>query len=100
MMKKAAKINLTVQLLKGKKTVTQLNAIFLRLNSSNLSKHVFIAVSDFGTRKKIQFFPPHPEKGQISNPQEVLTRLIPYLPGTENSQIPRDVEVLIWSAHN
>ena len=51
----AAKIPLTVQLLKGKKNVTQLIAIPLPLNSSISSKYVFIAVSDFGAKEEKSF---------------------------------------------
>ena len=77
------------------------NAISLPLNSSISSNHAFIAVSDFGARKKKKeahlkpdtsgsIFPTPPGKGQI-----------PYSPGTENNQMPGvysgmgDVEISI-----
>ena len=98
----AAKIPLRVQLLKGKKTVTQLIDISLPLNSSISSKHVFIAVSDFGEKKNhlkpytsVQFSPPRQDKDRIL-----------HSPGTESSQMPEvcpvggegGVEVSIWLA--
>ena len=65
-------------------------------NSSILSKHVFIAVSDFGARKKKNLkpdtsgsiFSTPPRQGQIPHPREGLIRQIPHSPGTENSQMP------------
>ena len=63
--------------------------------SSFKSKHVFIAVSDFGDRKKKSHatwhfqFPPHPGKGQIPLPGKALSVKFPTSRrGTENSQMP------------
>ena len=56
------------------------NVLFLHLNSSTPSKHVFIAVGDFRARKKniwnqiiaVQFSTPHPGKGQISQTEKAF----------------------------
>ena len=99
----AAKIHLTVHFLKRKKSAaTWLIAISLRLKSFISSKHIFIAVSDFGTRKKkiirnltppVQFTPPHPEKVQIPHPREGLIRQTPHSLGTGNTQMPEVCQV-------
>ena len=60
------------------------------------SKHVFIAVSDFGAQKKKKKFATSSSifaitPRQSSNPhrQEGLTNQIPHSPGTENSHMVR-----------
>ena len=91
------------------------NAISLLSVYSISSKHLFIAVSDFGaekTKKNLKpdtsgsIFPTTPRQRSNPHPREGLTNQIPHSPGTENDQTPGvcpewggDVQVSIWSAH-
>ena len=80
----------------GKKSVTQLIAISLPLNSSISSKHVFIAVSDFGAKKKKKssealhflFNFPHPiqTKVKFSTPERPYHQ-ISHSPGTGSREM-------------
>ena len=79
----AAKIPSTVQLLKRRNKTIHLANCYL---SSISSKRVFIAVSDFGARKRnylkpytsiVQFSPPRPGKGQIHHPGKALPDKFP-----------------------
>ena len=110
----AAKIPLTVQLLKKKK----IHLAYCHISSLQLfhlvQTRVFTGVSDFGARKKkkhiwnltipAQFSTLDLGKGQIRLPQEGLARQLSHSPDTENSQIPLDyrggrgggVDVSIW----
>ena len=70
--------------------------IILPLIDSILSKQVFIAVSDFGARKKEKFetwhfgsiFPTIPRQRLNPHHREGLTNQIPHSPTTESSQMP------------
>ena len=88
----AATISLIV--LKGKWPL-QLIAVSLPLNSSISSKHVFIAVSDFGAKKIIiwNLTPPVQFSVKIPTPRENVVVKCP--------RIARgDIDVSIWSAQH
>ena len=69
------------------------NAIFVPLNSSTSSKHMFMAVSDFGAWKRnylnltlsVQSSPPYPGESQTLHSREGFTRQILRFLGNENS---------------
>ena len=95
----AAKIPLTVQLLRKEK-IHLANCHISSVQLFHLVQtRVFTGVSDFGARKKKAHLKPdnsgsifytRPRQRSNSPPQEGLTRQLSHSPDTENSQIPLD----------